>query len=309
MRSIISSTIKLLLTIVILYFVGRQLAHNWPQVSSYDWQVHPALLLLSIVVQLAAFFLYSKVWCIIMEGFGYPVSLPHGFKISYMTNMGRYLPGRVWQVFGMLYLCKKISIPQSVAVASWGITLLFSMIASVIAGAIAVALNPEIISGDLAQYTGPSLYITASAILILSFYFVLQPNRTLGLYNWLLTKLNRKPIEARISVAMAAQIYIGSLLCWIGYGLAFWLFVQSITVSIQMPILWGIATYIVPYQLGYLAFFTPGGIGVRELTMTALLVPYFGPISAGIAIAARIWNLTIESAAAILGWLIPMERK
>jgi uncharacterized membrane protein YbhN (UPF0104 family) len=309
MRSIITTTLKLILTGVIIYFVGRQLVQNWPQVSSYDWQVNPPILVLSIIVQLAAFFLYSKVWCIIIEGFGYSVSLPHGFKISYMTNMGRYLPGRVWQVFGMLYLCKKISIPQTVAVASWGITLLFSMIASVIAGAIAVALNPEIISGELAQYTGPSLYVTAATILILSFYFVLQPNRTLGLYNWLLTKLNRKPIEARITVAMAAQIYIGSLLCWIGYGIAFWLFVQSVAKPIDMPLLWGVAAYIVPYQLGYLAFFTPGGIGVRELAMTALLAPYFGPISAGIAIAARIWNLTIESAAAIVGWLIPMENK
>lgn len=308
MKSVLTNLLRLLLTLAIIYLLGRQLAHNWPQVVEYNWQIDFLLLPLSIVVQLLMFLLYSKIWCVILEGFGHTVSLPHGFKISYMTNMGRYLPGRIWQVLGMLYLCRKRNIPQSVAFASWGIMLLFSLIASFLAGLIAIFLYPEIISGTLAEFAGPSLYVFAAFALGISLFFILKPNQALGIYNWGLKKIGRTPIEVNISIKLAAYVYIGSLICWLGYGVAFWLFVNSITTGVDMPVIWGIAAYIVPYQIGYLAVFTPGGIGVRELAMTALLSPYFGGIAAGIAVAARIWNLTIELAASIIGWLIPMPQ-
>jgi len=95
----------------------------------------------------------------------------------------------------------------------------------------------------------------------------------------------------------------------LSYGFAFWLFVGSITGEQNLPVLPIMASFIIAYQIGYLAFFAPGGIGVRELVLSVILSPYLGVISAGIAVAARIWNLTSEVIAAIMALIIKLPAK
>ena len=70
-----------------------------------------------------------------------------------------------------------------------------------------------------------------------------------------------------------------------------------------------IGAFIIAYQLGYLAFFAPGGIGVRELVLTTILVPFLGPIAASVSIAARLWNMTTEIIAALICTLIKFPKK
>jgi len=74
--------------------------------------------------------------------------------------------------------------------------------------------------------------------------------------------------------------------------------------DITLPIIPTVGSFILAYQLGYLAFFAPGGIGVRELVITVILTPYLGSITAGIAVAARIWNMVVEIIAATIAWFI-----
>ncbi len=49
-----------------------------------------------------------------------------------------------------------------------------------------------------------------------------------------------------------------------------------------------------------------GGIGVRELALIGLLHPFLGPISAAVAVAARLWNMVVEIIAVIIAWRVPM---
>ena len=39
---------------------------------------------------------------------------------------------------------------------------------------------------------------------------------------------------------------------------------------------------------------------MRELILTAILTPYFGPIAAGISVAARVWNLIAEISVSLI---------
>jgi uncharacterized membrane protein YbhN (UPF0104 family) len=66
-------------------------------------------------------------------------------------------------------------------------------------------------------------------------------------------------------------------------------------------------SFVVAYLIGYLAIFAPGGIGARELVLTGVLSPFIGPIAAGVAVAARLWNLLAEALAAIIALVIPMR--
>lgn len=282
--------VKLVLTLVVVYFAGEQLVGNWKDVVAYRWHLNWWLLLLSVGIHLFTFAFFAKVWCLLMKGFGYTVPFRHGFKIAYIANLGRYIPGRIWPIFGMVYVAKQMKISEAVAVASWGMALLFGMPPSFVAGFVIVLLNPEMLSSDLGRFVGIGMYMVAAATILVSLMLIFVPNKSLALANFGLKLIKRPAIEFNITKRDAIGVYVGYLIGWLCYGLAFWVFLHAVIEHPNVPFWAGIGTFIISYQIGYLAIFTPGGLGARELIMISLLTGYLGPAAAGVAVAARIWN-------------------
>jgi hypothetical protein len=161
----------------------------------------------------------------------------------------------------------------------------------------------------LIGYLGAGMYIASIVIFIISLSLIFIPNRALLLFNIFLKLIKRPEIAFDLSIPTALKIYIGYFICWIVYGFSFWLFINSITSGENLPVLAAIAAFVIAYQIGYLAVFAPGGVGVRELVLAIILTPYLGPIAAGIAIAARIWNLVTEIISALISWSIRFPDK
>jgi hypothetical protein len=282
--------IKAILTILVIYYAGKQIVGNWDEVRAHHWQINWWLLSLSVALHLLAFALFAHAWCLLMRGFGYRVPLKHGFKIAYIANLGRYIPGRIWPIFGMVYVAKQMKISEQAAVASWGMALLFGMPPSFVVGFATILLYPQMLAGSLSSYVGLGMYVVAAATFLVSLILLFAPNLSLGLANFCLKLLKRPPIQFNIALRDAVGVYLGYMVGWIVYGLAFWIFLHAVIENPGVPLLVGIGSFIIAYQIGYLAIFTPGGLGARELVMIGLLTPYLGPLAAGIAVAARIWN-------------------
>ena len=94
-------TLKLALTGVLIYYVARQVWVNWDQVGQFDWQIDFVYLALSLLVAMLALFVFSASWVKIVSGFGHRLGVADGFRILNLSNLGRYIPGKVWQVFGL----------------------------------------------------------------------------------------------------------------------------------------------------------------------------------------------------------------
>lgn len=289
-KRLLTRLLKILLAIVVIYFAGKQLVTNWSQVVAYHWHINWWLLFVSVGLHLLTFAIYSRTWCLLMKGFGYTVPFRHGFKLAYIANLGRYIPGRIWPIIGMVYVAEKMKITKVDAVASWSMATLIGLPPSFIAGFVVVLLYPEMLSTELAKYLGASMYFTAALSLVVSVLVVFFPKQTLALINLFLRLIRRPPIVFNIAMRDAVGVYLGYLIGWIIYGLAFWVFLHAVIENPGVPLLVGIGSFIIAYQIGYLAIFTPGGLGARELVMISLLTPYLGPIAAGVAVAARIWN-------------------
>ena len=110
--------LKVVLTGVVVYYVARQIWGNWDQVKQFDWQFDFVYLLLSLICAMIALVVFSAAWVKVISAFGHLVSQPAGYRILNLSNLGRYIPGKVWQVFGMLYLAKQKNIPEEQAAAS-----------------------------------------------------------------------------------------------------------------------------------------------------------------------------------------------
>jgi len=298
-RSIAFKVIKALLTIAVIVFVIVQLVKNWNSVQAYEWDLDVPLLVASIAAQVVTFVLFSHMVTILFRGFGYEVKLKHAFKIAYIANLGRYVPGRIWPVFTLSYLGKTIKIDEQVSVAAWAVSLIISLPGSILAGLVCIWLVPELQPHAITAMP-VSLGTLALIVGVISAILVVAPNTSLFIYNLILRLLRMKPVKLRLTFPMALKVFCGYLLCWVVFGLAFWLFLLSIAPDADISPIAAIGVFVISYQIGYLAIFSPGGVGVRELVMTAMLATYVGPIAPAVAVASRLWNLVSEIIASLV---------
>ncbi len=300
------SLLKIILIIGILGLFYIKFYENWTEVITYDWTIDVPLFLLSLLFHLLTFIVFSKIWCILISAFGFRIKLRHAFKIGYITNLGRYIPGKVWPVLGMAYLAKKFDIPEETSVTSWIVALIFTLPSAFLVVIISFFLSPKVYFESLGSIIDISMIIIALLITSVSFLLLFIPNKLFFIFNYFLKMMKRPLIKFHIDVKTAFLVYFGYFFCWVCYGFAFWLLLTSLVPDKSIPIIPTIGTYVLAYQIGYLAFFAPGGIGVREFILSTILLPVIGPVAAGISVVARVWNMIIELIAAIIAWLIKL---
>ena len=302
--TVIFSLLKTLAAVVIVFLFYDKFQDNWSELKNYNWNINYLFLFLSFVFHLIAFTAFSKIWCILISAFGHHVHLKHAFKIAYITNLGRYIPGKIWPVIGMVYLAKQLDIPEETSVTSWVIAMIFTIPAAFIVVFLAILFSPDVYADSMGTFLNSGFYFLSALLLAGSLLLLFAPNKTFVFFNYVLKKLKRPLLTFQLNIQTAFIIYFGYTVCWILYGFAFWLLVSSLITDISIPIIPTIGTFVLAYQVGYLAFFAPGGIGVREVIISTLLFPILGPITSGIAIAARVWNMIVELLATLIAWLI-----
>lgn len=306
-KSKFTFVIKVILIALICYFVYLKFTENWDEVTQYDWSVNYLLLILSLIMHLITLVIMSYVWVILISGFGYTVKLKDAFKISYIANLGRYVPGKVWWMLGMAYMAKQIKIEEQTSMTSWVVAQFFSLPSALLLGTTFILFSPNLLE-QAGQFLSSSFYLISLLIVILSIILIFAPSKALVLLNTVLRKLKREEVSFDLSIKTALSIYIGYIIGWFVYGFSFWLLIMSVTSNYNIPMITAVGCFVLAYQIGYLAIFTPGGIGVRELVLTVILNPYLGALSASIAVAARIWNLIVEICAAIIASFIKLTK-
>lgn len=305
-RKLLLTLLKLVLTAVILYFLIQQVMRHWPAISEYSWNVHYGYLGLSILLAQVSFLLQAQGWRLIIREFGHSVTLAEAFKISYLSNLGRYIPGKVWQVFGILYLTSQKGIPAETSGASFVLWQMFSIPAAFLAFVISARIEPSIIIDRIAFIGETSTWLMTGGVIVLCAVLILYPSPFLSLINALLRYFKRPAIEFKMDKSIALQIFTVYFVIWIVLGLAFWLFLHAVSGYWEPGPIEAIGIFSIAYQIGYLVLFAPGGFGPREAVLAALLVPFFGPLSLLIAGLARLWSIVVEVIAALVALRIKL---
>lgn len=295
---------------LIFYFLGKQIYSNWDKVSEFQWEINYFWLAIAVCSVVVTFFVFSSVWKIIAKSLGKDIRYSASFKIAYLANLGRYIPGKIWQMFGMIYLAKKEGMAEEESVASFGLSQIFAIPSGLLSGIVFLGLYPQVYENySYSSQMTAGLIIIAVLIFILSLAVVFFPRPIEKIANRILTFIKRRPIKLGMNKSLAATIYGGYFLAWSMYGLSFWLFLKGITTQ-EVLLLPMAGIFIIAYQIGYLMLFAPGGLGPREAVMEIMLAPFFGTgVAAAIAIAARLWLITAEAISALIALTIKSSEK
>jgi hypothetical protein len=101
-----------------------------------DLTINWGLLALSSLVLLLAYLFSAGLWgLMVREIGGYEVGFVPSLRVFFTANLGRYLPGKLWQIAGLAYLAKGEGVPAPTATAAAILGQAFSLAGATLVGA------------------------------------------------------------------------------------------------------------------------------------------------------------------------------
>ncbi len=290
-----------LLAIVILAFLVRMIYINRAELAQWQWDIDWLKAIISAVLLFLAYITAAIAWRKIIYGFGHRIGLSDSFRIVYLANLGRYIPGKIWQVFGMVALAREVGIPARISLASFVLAQAYALPASFLL--IPIFIGNINSMESLAIYSNIFYLLFAITFLIFLFFFF-RPDQFNKTLNWVLKILKRDPVEYKPDIKNRVAIFVWYLITWTRFGLAFFYFLEALLDNSTLPLNYAVGTYIAAYILGYISFLSPGGLGFREGVMTALLTPFLGVgVSVSISLIHRVWITCAEAIISLIALL------
>lgn len=278
---------QVLLTAFLTWLIFRGVGVTLEEVRNAPGSLPPAewgVLLVSAVLLLLAFLLVGRSWGWMVRDLGGEDPGPTiSSRVVLLANLGRYLPGKVWQIAGLAWLGKQAGVPATVSTSAGVLLQCFGLAAAGLAALPALVVA----SGDLESLLMPG-------VILLLFLAAVSTPRILRMGLAPIFRLAKLPnSEIPEGSPFFGPRWMGfHLFIWGIYGIAFLLLLRSVGVEGQ-PVFFA-STFAAAYLAGYLALFAPAGFGVREGVLVALLRPEIGGAAVGVALLARIWITVVE---------------
>lgn len=289
MRQAVRRVARLLFVLVALAFLTLALIDQREELAAFEWQISPVLLTASIVVLVGVLAGGVAIWGRVLLRFGTRVDFLPLARIWFLSSIARYIPGKVWQFVGVAEMSRSVSVSALVGITTLLVYMAISLLAAVVVGVYTIP----------AAATGPfEVFIVPGRILAPLGLAFLQP-RLLNGGMQLASRLLRRPIDRwNGSWREGLGIFILCVVQWLGFGLAFYLFLSSqagLVTLADLPTL--TAVYALAFAIGYLAIIAPAGFGAKEGAIVVLLGSTLGiplGVATALAVAARVWTIVAE---------------
>jgi hypothetical protein len=297
--------LQLVLLVAVAVGLYRALAG---QLSQLTWEEvrqagtpAPGALLLSTIMLLGVYLLHALLWQrITADVGGGSTSLRAGLHAYFVSSLGRYIPGKLWQLAGLAVLSGRAGLVPSRAVAAS----LFAQLGFLTTGLIFLGITlPDLaprVNGDSAVGLNP---ITAASVLAvasaMAIWLLAATRLGRSLHAWAERRLGaRMGQRVAATLAIADEVEPGRALVWAAgyagswllFGGAFVIFVQAFAPVPHEHLLATAGTVAAAYLAGYLFILAPAGLGMREAAMVLLLAQFLTPgVAAVVAVLSRVW--------------------
>jgi len=318
-RRAVGIVLQLLLTAVVTVLVFRALGGTLEDAMALDRAfASPTLLplVLASLLLFGGYALAARLWGWMVAELGDP---DPGARVSVQlllaANLGRYIPGKIWQLAGLAVLARRRGISATGATAASLLVQGFALAATAVWGIPALLAGREgfVPGGGAGVGTGAGAGLGAGAgatagawtlgILLLLVAISSIPAISGAGTRLLFRIARRNPDEApRPGPTFGPRWLLLSLAVWGVYGAAFLLFLQGL--GFQVPPLEAVSAFAAAYLVGNLFIAAPAGVGIREVALAGLLLPQLGAAAMAVAILARLWMTALEVIpAGIFAWL------
>jgi uncharacterized membrane protein YbhN (UPF0104 family) len=288
--------------VLVMILAGIYLARQWEgfRDQAIDWQPRPCWLVLAVTLVWVAYAILVEGWRRVVLSMRQQLSYREAVRVCMVSNLGKYLPGKVWAIAGAAWLAGRAGVDAGVAVAS---ALILQALALASGLVMVAALAPQAI---LSLGTGARVALIVVALMALGALMAfIVPGLLTRVRPWLPAAL-----RGLAPVAPQAMLvgFTANLVAWGLYGLAFLALAQGLVPAPAMGWTESTAVFATSYLVGLIAALAPGGLGPREFVFVLLLSPTLGPkLAVALAVASRLL-LTVTELGAALPFLPALRR-
>lgn len=296
-RSMIS-LVKALVAIAVACAIWSALRQNWPTVARTAAQLDTGWLLVAFVLGFGYRVANACGWPLVLAALRARLPVARGVRIWLVSETMRWLPGGVWGFSSRVYSANQAGVPAATASLSLALELLLTIAAWTLVAVVGVG-SSGLLAEWLRRISLPTLVLAVAVALGLLGGAVLLARRfpghryakkARGFLADLRAVLARRPRVSLLLATLALYTVLGAL-----HGVAFYALIRGFTSAAPSP-----ATVVginaVGWLIGFFAICAPGGLGVREGGMAALLAPLVPlEVAIGSVILWRVMQIATEA--------------
>lgn len=289
--------LQLAVAAVVAWMVWAAIVKHWSEFRSLQVSLtpRPGWIVLSALTVFLSYALSVEAWRRILAGWAQHLPYGRALRVWLVANLGRYIPGKVWSVAGLMVLAQRAGVAPWAAAAS-----------AVAIQAVAIGTAAAVVAAAAPAAASP-LRLGAAALVAVATIALLAWERAAGGVARLMG--GTVPFQPLPVAAVAQSAGLG-VLAWIAHGVAFWLLARGLGLPDTLSLATAAGVFPLGYILGLLALFAPGGLGVREVVLIGLLAPALGSGGAvALSVASRILLTLTEVVAPLVVLLVTRQRK
>jgi hypothetical protein len=288
-----------------LYWIGILLGGSlflnqaWRGIQSFSSKsiadVNPVSLLISVGLIMCAMGIQITTWRIMMANLGINLPIREVLERFVLSFLPRYIPGSVWgYVSRAEWLKQNHDTPY--LITNWGSILEVALI----------FMGISLVSGIYLFQTASGnikwLLLAIFCSLPLIGWFVIKWVLTSSKLNNLLGKFSVPTLVKFIPFGVWLELCTLHTIAWAFYGASVLWIIRSISANYSISLLDTTFLYALSWFLGFIVIFVPSGLGIREQSLSMLLISlkFLSPDEASaVAILSRLLTLFGE-----MGWLL-----
>lgn len=267
---------------------------EWETFSATAGRLGPATLLLAAAAAAGNVLTAGMAWRRLLRASGSPLPISTALQVFLVGQLGKYLPGSVWNVLAQAELAADHDVPRSrtVGASTVGLGLSLGMGAT-------IALPAVALLGALGAWRWVALGILP--LLLLMFH-----PRVLNALLVRLMRLTGRPLpvsELRSVDVLSAASW--TLLSWVALGAQVLVLLLAAGAPLgPRTVVAALSGYALAWVVGFVVVFAPAGAGPRELVLTAVLAPVLGTGQAlAVVLVARVVSTVVDVLLAALAAL------
>jgi hypothetical protein len=290
-RRVLKPILSMALVLGAMYFFYRAFQRNWESVREHPFQVRPVYLSVAALGAVATSLLGTFAWSTSLNGLS---SQRIGFRQSVAavnaSGLTKYIPGKIWSYALQMYWLDGLGFSKALIVYVNLVNLAISLGTSLIVGFACLSVSSAPL--PLSVLLG-----ALGALLVLDTGVVLFNKSLLKWAFALLGKVSKRKLSyfhAEPSLLVRLHAIHGLAALTSGLGAYAFCFAIGYPLSFDRGLV-VIGSSLVADVAGFLAIVVPGGIGVREGLMYAILGGHTtGSLAIVMPVASRLLNMAVD---------------
>ena len=269
------------------------IARQWDVLVAFPWRLNLLYLGLALTCHSIALGATFVVWHLMVAKLAGFHDLGMNFRFYYLSTLAKRVPTAIWYVGGRIAMYQQVGVP----VASIANVIVLEPIILALGGVLTLLCFVPFYSTLPSERITPFAGLGVAGVALLLF----RPRLFADVTNWILGRFHAGRLDRVPSRQDLVSWLAINIVPWLFAGCSLYCAVCSVTTAVSVPLVDAIGISTVAMLVSLLSLVLPGGLGLKELTTGALLLPWM-PFSTAmvIVIAYRLMQTLNEMVWALI---------